>query len=435
MYKRIEHVSLNFSEHCNLKCRYCYISHSKFSMEKNEVVREKITNKSFIEDIKGYFGDEIKSIGLWGSEPTLNLDVFAKVFPDVLNNFKKLESIHFSTNLSADENICKIKYFLEEARKIYNKEIRIQVSVDGPESIHTFNRGGDWGKLLSNIEELNRIKERYEFSFGLKGTYDQTSNRKLLELLKSNAKELAEWKTFLRNNNLRNDHTIVIPGTYTKEDGEIYSELLDRLNEAQISSDLNKLFAEMFRAAKSLSFDKNYLYKFSKYFGCHAGESCFGVNFYNDTITYCQQGFSINKDEKLLKEEEFFDKNGIKFGEQNGDSYDHSLFIEKKNSKSLQKFYAIGDTRNKNFLMKYNFTKSLCLVLAQSGLISPRYLADENLLNYFVLFNIMGRICIAGNIFSTGNFAMVPEGVLKLYGNGAFEKIYDKHKNGVRSGI
>ena len=70
-------IDFLFSTDCNMACQYCYIKKDKKEMSAyNLKTREKILNGELKQNVINSLGEthlkEIKAIGLWGAEPTIN---------------------------------------------------------------------------------------------------------------------------------------------------------------------------------------------------------------------------------------------------------------------------------------------------------------------------------------------------------------------------
>lgn len=160
------------SEACNLHCSYCEIAASTAQAHCNEnlKIRKAMENGEFINTIKqiyqkyGFNYKDIFKMNLWGEEPTLTLDSFCIMFPEICKLFPNLKEVFFSTNGVA--NIDRILQLVNCINnKIGNRTIRLQIqfSFDGYWATK-FNRGIDPSIIENNVKyfitELNKIKLR-----------------------------------------------------------------------------------------------------------------------------------------------------------------------------------------------------------------------------------------------------------------------------------
>ncbi|GAI97968.1 unnamed protein product, partial [marine sediment metagenome] len=89
-----------------------------------------------IERLKEIYGDGLKTLGFWGTEPTLTLDLIQPLLPQLTRVFPKLNEMSFSTSMIAFEPIVR---FIE-ALQGYGIKLKVQVSLDGPSFITDKNR-------------------------------------------------------------------------------------------------------------------------------------------------------------------------------------------------------------------------------------------------------------------------------------------------------
>ena len=63
---------------CNLDCTYCYIpKHNKFIVEKHKKIIEEVIEVVVIVDrIKKLYGNQLKVVSHWGTEPSLTIQHF-----------------------------------------------------------------------------------------------------------------------------------------------------------------------------------------------------------------------------------------------------------------------------------------------------------------------------------------------------------------------
>ena len=160
----IKEAIIKLTNRCTLHCRYCYMEHKKSDLS--------------IDLLKKFLKESIplglKNIYLHGGEPLLRpLSYFSELINFLeKENLRKKVMIYIQTNgmLLTPEIINGFK----------KMDIRIGVSLDGPEKIHNLNRGG-WKKTMEAIANLQ--KERVNFgviSVITKNTLKYTTPKNLL---------------------------------------------------------------------------------------------------------------------------------------------------------------------------------------------------------------------------------------------------------------
>jgi len=170
--KNIVAVEIPTSLNCNLRCRYCYISDPRF---KNKLVtKEQVSNIliNLLELFPRFNPDKSireqnnKSrvfISPWGAEPFANIPTLESAIDFCQEYFPKDYNIGTSTNGTIwnerVENIFK-KLFEDEALKV------IQVSLDGPQDIHDFQRPdykgeGSYDLIHNFCQNLHNLGKSY----------------------------------------------------------------------------------------------------------------------------------------------------------------------------------------------------------------------------------------------------------------------------------
>lgn len=180
-------LTLISSETCNLHCRYCEIASTtaKAHQSENLKIRQAMEDGSFIQNIKtiyqkyGFDYNDIMKMNLWGEEPTLTLDSFCVMFPELYKLFPNLRELFFSTNGTA--NVKRILQLINCINNTLNRRrgfrLQLQFSYDGKWATK-FNRGIDAQIIENNVkyfvEELNKIplKENFEVAYAFHNVID-----------------------------------------------------------------------------------------------------------------------------------------------------------------------------------------------------------------------------------------------------------------------
>lgn len=205
-------LTLYTSEDCNLSCSYCEIAKSKkkniVNNHINNLIKESMQSGQFtknvltvVKNLKANM-DDFETLELWGQEPTLTIDAFKTMMPDILLNFKNIHAMFFSTNGVGHINdlLCFVEKldtlnFVETQKKIDGKfQLRIQFSYDGIYSTKNF-RGIEPTIILNNIryfiEHLNFL---YFYNIEVNLSFHNVISRKLIEELNTRDKIKEFWK-------------------------------------------------------------------------------------------------------------------------------------------------------------------------------------------------------------------------------------------------
>jgi len=125
---------------CNLNCKHCYLK------EKNRK-NDELSKQEIIKIAKKIVKSKIFEVLITGGEPTIKEEIV-----EVLEILGKSCSLTIFTNALDKNSLKKILPVLKK----YKKNIRINVSLDGPEKIHDSIRGkGTFKKTFENIKMLS----------------------------------------------------------------------------------------------------------------------------------------------------------------------------------------------------------------------------------------------------------------------------------------
>ena len=222
-------LTLYTSESCNLQCSYCEIDQhldKKQHQIEAKKVKESLINGQYLNTLKTAFKrlninpNNIKSIDLWGQEPTLTLKEFETMFQKMYQELcPNINHIFFSTNGVAYSD--SIVHFVQFLNNILSDSctLVIQFSFDGKYQTKA-HRGVEPTIVLNNIykilNELNQIdlnlltieihlhnvidKETFEF-------YADEKNNNLLKIFLQDFENL--YNSFLLTN--KNEKVLIKP--------------------------------------------------------------------------------------------------------------------------------------------------------------------------------------------------------------------------------
>ena len=158
----LDRITINVSNDCNLKCIYCYASGGSYKKEKGYM--DKFTALQTINFFIVNF-DVIKNVQFFGGEPLLNKDLIEIICEEFYSKYKNNEISYLPMFSVVTNGTIMSKEIINILSKY---DIKITISIDGPEKINDFLRGkGTYNKILKNIDtlKLNNIKFGIECTF------------------------------------------------------------------------------------------------------------------------------------------------------------------------------------------------------------------------------------------------------------------------------
>ncbi|MDO4595327.1 MAG: radical SAM protein [Tissierellia bacterium] len=153
---------LNISNNCNLNCIYCYANQGNYG-RKNRLMNKDTINK-IIDDLINKGVKNIEIVELFGGEPLINNNI--EYIVSKLNENFKIKKYIITTNGTQDLSIIE--------PIIAKNNVKVAVSLDGPEDIHDELRGeGTFKKAENFINELKKINLDNEISCTYTLKHDQ----------------------------------------------------------------------------------------------------------------------------------------------------------------------------------------------------------------------------------------------------------------------
>ena len=152
-----QHLVLNITEQCNLRCRYCSFSGA---YEDHRTHSGRVMSDSVLEaalDFYDAFPGEQKSIGFYGGEPLLEMPLIRRAVESARRRMPG-PVFRLTTNatlLSAE--VC---------RFLIDNDFRLTISIDGPGDVHDRYRvapdnGGSFKQVWSGIQRLRDLDTDY----------------------------------------------------------------------------------------------------------------------------------------------------------------------------------------------------------------------------------------------------------------------------------
>lgn len=426
-YQNLEACEMLSTGICPHDCAYCYIPKSPEMVGMHRRICEYIESGEFIVNIKEVYGEALRHLGFWGTEPILTLPLIQEKLPDIFEAFPKIETMDFSTSMLGNPVII-----FEFINALKGKELllKFQTSLDGPAFITDVNREVGAAKLIpENLEKLIKMINKIELGkLKLQMRWKPTlSVNNMIEMNQGGNIDryigyFEDINKMFRDTNEQENFTLegfygpslVVPGKYTSDDGKILASFLKNYHKKSRDG------TYVGRVERLRNFHKE-LYK-RRMFTCSGGDSNLGIG---REVHMCHRTFYMNDDDYI----DSILKTDI-------DNWDISLF-EIKTIEMIKKYYIVG-TADKGELHRFFYvmrghhdfwrliTSNICGMmkeLALAGQADPIYLEDDGLLELFSLFISVGMDCPMENLLNTGSINLVPLSVLRLWGNGAFQEI------------
>ncbi len=157
----LEKITLQVTQQCNLRCEYCIYSGEAGNYQNRSHQSKKMSfelAKKGIDFLIAHSQDSNRlNIGFYGGEPLLEFELIKKCVEYAKEQTEgKAVSFSMTTNATLlSEEI--IKY-------LYENDIMLTISLDGPKEIHNKNRkfaGSGAGSFDTIMENMEILKEKY----------------------------------------------------------------------------------------------------------------------------------------------------------------------------------------------------------------------------------------------------------------------------------
>lgn len=411
---------------CPHNCKYCYIPKNEVMRELHDEIIADLKKGVYIERLKQIYGDGLKTLGFWGTEPTLTLHLIQPMLPQLTRVFPKLNEMSFSTSMITFEPIAR---FIE-ALQGYSVSLKIQVSLDGPSFITDKNRfQGAAEKVPQNlfalVSAIQDQKTKVEFH------WKATLTTENIEEMNDDPSKIDEYHQYFENLSKKFDEinrsnnisllkdsyipTLMVPGNYTSGDGKNFAQFLMNLRQKGYKT------AYSFRLRKLIEFWDELGIKKSM-FTCSAGNSNSGMG---NNFHICHRTFYLDEskyvDSVLQQDVENWDVSHFRAG---------TIGL-------LRKYYIINVNQDEEIIrlryvmrnyhdfwqLQMGYVRSMMMELALAGQADYQYLENGELSTLFALFVSAGLSCPTENILNTGSIHLTPLSLLRMFGNGAFQEL------------
>lgn len=433
MSRQIEAGEVVTTGYCPFECEYCYIPKTEMMKGIHEEIREWIKSGEFINALEAQYGDRLKFLGFWGTEPTLTL--LEIPMEDVFDRFPNLKEISFSTAMMTNPSIL-----VEFIKSLVGHKVKLkaQVSLDGPAWLTDSNRILGAAKMIPEnlktvLELLSDVDlQDVKVEFSWKPTHSIENIRGFLDQ-PTRVKEYYEYFTAI-NKSLEETNgnpniavpkhfvpTLVVPGKYTSQDGRDFAEYVRLIHEKGFETTYTNRLWRLFEHSDTLVRRRQ--------FSCSAADSNLGVTknvhmchrtFYYDYPDYIK---TILSDESSIGDVENWDV--TVFEKSSVDFINRNFIIDPDNKWELARFHYTMRGYHDFWRMQLAYCYSMIKELARAGQASKVFLEDEWLLNLFTVFLNVAMSCPMENLLNTGSIHLQPVSMIRMFGNGAFEEFVE----------
>jgi len=448
---------------CNLNCTYCYIPKTGAMNAMHDDIAEYLSSGAFIEDMHRTLGEELEAITLWGTEPTITLDLFTEKLPEIVERFPKLNHVGFSSNfISNTDSIVRLADALPTGREF---ELKVQYSLDGPPYLNDETRGmkGVTNLIISNVlkffADLNtldlgdkmirtnckitwdspiiqmlgadraKVGEIYDFFNGVHGD--------ILSILEDRSNDDPFCPTYDKgveniSMNLGVCMTLGIPGHYTVDDGKklgiVFNEIhrlytTERDRFPYVYGGFNKYVMDLCTMLDA----REEIFERPETFTCAAGDSEYGVD-HKGYLHGCHRTFYLNDDRYVTSvkgdnERQNWDKENFDSGKVDAVNKNVTAHVDDEYNKARLAYITGGF----HYFPKHRHARSYSMIklMAEAGQISKVY-KNESMARMFAYFMSKSFCCPFSDYVDYHNFRATALGLIRIMGNGAFEDMLDE---------
>ena len=429
---------------CNMDCSYCYIPKTKEMNELHDDVVEYLESGKFIDDAVDLIGPDLEGISPWGTEPTLTLDIFSKWMPTICEKFPKFNSMNFSSNFMRNPKY--LLGFLDSLPRGRKFNWSLQYSIDGPAYITDATRHKNATKRITEnlctfiSEACSRELDDINITINCKATWDED----IITMMGQDLTKVREFYEFfdelfgdidklITTSNVRhakvNAPFLGLPGKYTQQHGkywaDIHREIFKLQNDKRYNGEFKNLGSQFSaylpRLMRVLAFGNEYYTK-PEMFTCSAGDSQYALD-HKRQVHGCHRTFYLNDDNYVKSI-----TSDCKSGNWDLEHYKNdrlqdirtNLIIDLSDTPKHSR-YMYSNLGHHGFARNRVATLVAAIkLLAKAGQINKVY-TNDSLAKFYAEFTAVAFNCHVEYDLTLGNKNLVPLGILKLNGNGAFE--------------
>ena len=418
-------IDLLISGKCNLKCKYCYIPKIRCMENVHNEVKTRIKEKECFKKV-----DEVCSrmygVSFPGIEPSLS---FKELKEEILWFVKRygVKSVNVYTNFTIDVND-----YVELAKGLQELGVKfeVQVSLDGVKEIMDRTRGkGVFDKVVSNLFEFVTMLNLQGIR-NVELRFKPTLSIDDMEYMVDNVDKIKEHFGFFEKlfmdlekvnrgrcvKIIKGAHpTIAVPGKYCKKDGEIFAKFLRKCWELGYDDAYSIRFRHLLRRCKEKPLDRS--------FTCSGGDSKFAFD--TEKFHVCHRTFIYGFDNvinELKGSSEILNVSKVHV-----DILEmvREKFVVDNRDELLRVIYVMRGYHD-FWRLRLSTTYAMIKHLADIGQVSERYVYDDEVAKWLSLFLHSSMSCPVENLLNTANVHVIPISLIRLFGNGAFEGIFDR---------
>lgn len=422
---------------CNMACRYCYIPKTPVMQSIHERVVQAIRDGTWIGEVTKV-SDQLEHLGIWGTEPTLVLDLVSSQMPKLIEACPNLTEFGFSTNLlQYPERIAGLAQVLDISDG--RVTLDVQVSLDGPAWVTDVNRHpGATERIVQNMiwlaGEVARMGLKTPVKIHVKPTLTLDSMREM------NVERIAEWFGFFDNLfdrciaaaegaenvwiNADATPTFVVPGKYTVQDGRDAAAFWRRVCQVEAQrlpfKHVRGIYHQYVLRFLNMVRGSWELYRRPSSLTCSAGDTNAGYGL--GKLHLCHRTFYMDIPEYVAevdKQRDTWDVSDC--GNTRIPIVNRFIVPVDDEMETARWQYAV---RNYHDFHRFKFSYGVAMLkeLAAAGQVSPVYAEPEPALLLAQFVNAAFS-CPAENLMNTGSIHTAPVSVFRLLGNGLFEDI------------
>ena len=434
-------------------------------------VIEYLKSDKFLKDLEAVYGENLEHISLWGTEPTLILDYFTPKLEKYFETFKNLKAFGFSSNfLTNVESIFRFLKELERVSEPYVKErakqrkdatikVSIQISLDGPDFITDNSRQmGATKKIVENYKKYLQFLEKNKFkNIKIESNFKPTLSIEHISLFNKDVtyfdkyfeffddlydeyykrKELFESEYFTMG--LASSGTLVVPGTYTSQDGKEWALYLKNLSSFRHHLIKHskykhyKFFASEYdsRLHRLIKY-MNDAYSKPEMMTCSGGDSNWALD-NKKQLHICHRSFFFDDNrymDAVMKNKEFIDNWDVSlFENEKITNIKKNFMVDSQDKFEAARFMYVMRGYHEYTEFKESFVYAMLLCLAKAGQASKIYLENDKLALLLCKFLTQTFGCSIENVLNTTSIQLTPISLIRLWANGAFEQLVKDYFN------
>ena len=444
-------ADLFFSAECGLSCTYCYIGKGKSMAKINEVIRSELES-GIGELLSGIYKDSLETLGLWGAEPTENLDIFISQVDDILDSLPNLRTISISSNFYLKRSVDRLIDLLDKIAdymKLHeDREINIsyQCSLDGPSWISDESRQNvaGLGVTKSIVNNANYFidtvsKKDHPDNLITDLVFKSTISPKFLEKMANDDEAFYGYYHFFDqfgrdkefyDNNFRSMPgsgvpTMILPGSYTSKDALIWNKYIEKCIEKSKESnpykyiDNTKLIPYLGSLLRAISDSDT---KREQNHGYICGVSGFGLSLSTGgKFHICHRSYFFEDENYHEYSKTVLDEYAVARESRYIDRFINNINDREGLLRQLYVSYGFRDF----FQAKFSYVMTTLYHLARYGQADPEYLTNEDYRKLSALF-IVNNNCIIESYLMSGSFYTVPQETIKFWAGGSLRLLSEE---------